>query len=108
MDCRELPDGEDAWMRLRAAFAAFQIEASHVDETFFRADDVEGLARGTKYETDRAPDSAENQGCTRCLVHPIDRMRNLLRTGRSFAVETTCSGRTHVSVLQRCRLKAGG
>jgi hypothetical protein len=48
MDCRELPDGEDAWMRLRAAFAAFQIEASHVDETFFRADDVEGLARGTK------------------------------------------------------------
>jgi len=35
----------------------------------------------------------------------IERMRDLLRAGRSFAVETTCSGRTQVSILQRCKVE---
>lgn len=33
----------------------------------------------------------------------IERMRSLVRDGRSFAFETTCSGRAHVSLLRRCK-----
>jgi predicted ABC-type ATPase len=33
----------------------------------------------------------------------IDRLNELASTGDSFAFETTCSGRTHVRLLERCR-----
>ncbi len=33
----------------------------------------------------------------------IDRMRNLVRSGESFAFETTCSGRSHLPMLRDCR-----
>jgi len=33
----------------------------------------------------------------------IDRIRLLMRAGESFAIETTCSGRGHVRLLQDCR-----
>jgi predicted ABC-type ATPase len=33
----------------------------------------------------------------------LDRMRELMRQGESFAFETTCAGRGHLRMLQRCR-----
>ncbi len=33
----------------------------------------------------------------------ITRMRELVRLGESFVFETTCSGRTHLSLLRQCR-----
>jgi predicted ABC-type ATPase len=33
----------------------------------------------------------------------IERMRSLVRSGESFAFETTCSGRAHARWLQQCR-----
>lgn len=33
----------------------------------------------------------------------IERMRGLVRQGRSFALETTCSGKTYLHFLERCR-----
>ena len=33
----------------------------------------------------------------------IERMRALVRDGRSFAFETTCSGRSHLRMLEECR-----
>jgi predicted ABC-type ATPase len=33
----------------------------------------------------------------------LERMRILVRDGRSFAFETTCSGRTYVRLVRRCR-----
>jgi predicted ABC-type ATPase len=35
----------------------------------------------------------------------IDRMRSLVRDRRSFAFETTCSGRTHLRLLRRCKVE---
>jgi predicted ABC-type ATPase len=33
----------------------------------------------------------------------LDRMRQLIAAGRSFAFETTCSGRSYIPILRRCR-----
>ena len=33
----------------------------------------------------------------------IERIRNLVLDRRSFAFETTCSGRSHIGLLQRCK-----
>ena len=35
----------------------------------------------------------------------IERMRTLIREGRDFAFETTCSGRAHVTLLRRCKIE---
>jgi predicted ABC-type ATPase len=33
----------------------------------------------------------------------IERMRELVRTGMSFGFETTCSGKSYLRILERCR-----
>jgi predicted ABC-type ATPase len=33
----------------------------------------------------------------------LERMRELIRSRQSFAFETTCSGRTHLSMLRKCK-----
>jgi predicted ABC-type ATPase len=33
----------------------------------------------------------------------LERIRNLVQDRRSFAFETTCAGRSHISLLQRCK-----
>jgi predicted ABC-type ATPase len=33
----------------------------------------------------------------------IERIRNLAQHRRSFALETTCSGRSHIGLLRRCK-----
>jgi predicted ABC-type ATPase len=35
----------------------------------------------------------------------IERMRTLVREGRNFAFETTCSGRAHFTFLRRCKIE---
>jgi predicted ABC-type ATPase len=35
----------------------------------------------------------------------IERMRHLVRAEQSFAFETTCSGRSHLNFLRRCKLR---
>jgi predicted ABC-type ATPase len=34
----------------------------------------------------------------------LERMRELIKSRQSFAFETTCSGRTHLPMLQRCKV----
>ncbi len=37
----------------------------------------------------------------------IERMRRLVRYGRSFALETTCSGRSYLRLLEQCKQNGG-
>jgi predicted ABC-type ATPase len=61
---------------------------------FVNADEI---ARGL------SPFNAEGAAVTAGRLM-IERMRHLVREGQSFAFETTCSGRAHVSFLRRCKL----
>ena len=62
---------------------------------FLNADD---LAR------DLAPDNVESAALAAGRLM-IERMRALVQADRSFAFETTCSGRTYVLMLRDCRAK---
>jgi predicted ABC-type ATPase len=60
---------------------------------FVNADEI---ARGL------SPFNAERTAATAGRLM-IERMRSLVRERHSFAFETTCSGRTHVGLLRRCK-----
>jgi predicted ABC-type ATPase len=62
---------------------------------FVNADEI---ARGlSPFNVERAAKTAGR--------YMIERMRNLVRDGESFAFETTCSGRAHVGWLRQCRVQ---
>jgi predicted ABC-type ATPase len=62
---------------------------------FVNADEI---ARGL------SPFNAENVAMAAGRLM-IERMRNLVRGGESFAFETTCSGRIHLNLIRQCKVE---
>jgi predicted ABC-type ATPase len=63
------------------------------ENVFLNADEI---ARGI------APENPEAAAFAAGRVL-IERMRGLVQQGRSFALETTCSGKTYLHLLEQCK-----